>query len=273
MFQTRRTPSATRSALAMLEVIYHSIVRDIRRTHRNAVAGLFLNIVQTITFVLAFYLMFALIGIRGAALRGDFLLYIMSGIFVFMVHIKTVAAVVKAEGPASSMMQHAPLNTFITISASAIGSLYIQLLSLFVILFFYHVLVTPVVIDNPAGAMGMLLLSWLSGVGVGIVFAAIKPWFPEFVTVGSSVYSRINMIASGKMFVANSLPAHILPLFAWNPLFHIIDRARGFVFVNYNPNFTSIGYPLGIAFVMIVLGFMAESYTRRHASISWGAGR
>lgn len=262
-----------RSALAMLEVIYHSIVRDIRRTHRNAVAGLFLNIVQTMTFVLAFYLMFALIGIRGAALRGDFLLYIMSGIFVFMVHIKTVAAVVKAEGPASSMMQHAPLNTFITISASAIGSLYIQLLSLFVILFFYHVLVTPVVIDNPAGAMGMLLLSWLSGVGVGIVFAAIKPWFPEFVTVGSSVYSRINMIASGKMFVANSLPAHILPLFAWNPLFHIIDQARGFVFVNYNPNFTSIGYPLGVAMVMIVLGFMAESYTRRHASISWGAGR
>ncbi|MCC5972526.1 MAG: ABC transporter permease [Rubellimicrobium sp.] len=273
MFQTRRTPSAMRSALAMLEVIYHSIVRDIRRTHRNAVAGLFLNIVQTMTFVLAFYLMFALIGIRGAALRGDFLLYIMSGIFVFMVHIKTVAAVVKAEGPASSMMQHAPLNTFITISASAIGSLYIQLLSLFVILFFYHVLVTPVVIDNPAGAMGMLLLSWLSGVGVGIVFAAIKPWFPEFVTVGSSVYSRINMIASGKMFVANSLPAHILPLFAWNPLFHIIDQARGFVFVNYNPNFTSIGYPLGVAMVMIVLGFMAESYTRRHASISWGAGR
>jgi ABC-type polysaccharide/polyol phosphate export permease len=273
MFETRREPSALRSGAALLELIYHSVVRDIRKTHRNAIAGLFLNILQTVVFVLAFYLMFSLVGLRGSALRGDFLLYIMSGIFLFMVHTKAVAAVVKADGPASSMMQHAPLNTFITISAAAISSLYIQVLSLLTVLFFYHVLFTPVTIDNPSGAMGMVLLSWLSGVGVGIVFASIKPWFPDFVTVGSSVYSRLNMVASGKMFVANTLPGYMLSLFDWNPLFHTIDQARGFIFLNYNPHFSSISYPLYVSIALIVIGLMAESYTRRHASISWGAGR
>jgi ABC-type polysaccharide/polyol phosphate export permease len=273
MFGITRQTTARHRAASMLELIYHSVVRDIRKSHRNAVAGLLLNILQTVIFVLAFYLMFTFLGARGSAIRGDFLLYIMSGIFLFMVHTKAVASVVKSEGPTSSMMQHAPLNTLVTIAASAIGSLYIQVLSLFTVLFFYHVLFTPVVIDDPVGAMWMLLLSWLSGVGVGIIFVSIKPWYPEFVTVASSVYSRLNMIASGKMFVANTLPGYMLALFDWNPLFHTIDQARGYVFLNYSPHFSSPSYPLYVALALMVIGFMAESYTRRHASVSWGAAR
>lgn len=273
MFGKPAEPTSRHRTAGTLELIYHSVVRDIRKSHRNAVAGLLLNIAQTVIFVLAFYFMFTFMGVRGSAIRGDFLLYIMSGIFLFMVHTKAMSAVVKSDGPTSSMMQHAPLNTLVTITASAIGSLYIQLLSLFTVLFFYHVLFTPVVIDDPVGAMGMLLLAWLSGVGVGVIFVSIKPWFPEFVTVASSIYSRVNMIASGKMFVANTLPGHLLSLFDWNPLFHTIDQARGYVFLNYSPHFSSGSYPLYVALALIVVGFMAESYTRRHASISWGAAR
>jgi ABC-type polysaccharide/polyol phosphate export permease len=111
-----------------------------------------------------------------------------------------------------------------------------------------------VVIDKPVGALAMLLLSWLSGVGVGIILMSAKPWFPEGVIIVSSIYARINMIASGKMFVANSLPAHILALFDWNPLFHTIDQSRGFIFINYNPHFSSISYPIFVSIGLIVLG-------------------
>ena len=67
----------------MLELIYHSIVRDVRRTHSNALVGLAMNILQTVMLVITFYAMFYLLGMRGNAIRGDFLLYIMSGIFLF----------------------------------------------------------------------------------------------------------------------------------------------------------------------------------------------
>ena len=43
-------------------------------------------------------------------------------------------------------------------------------LSLVVLLFLYHVIMAPVVIDDPIGAMGMMLLAWFSGFAVGIVF-------------------------------------------------------------------------------------------------------
>ena len=69
--------------------------------------------------------MFTILGLKGTAIRGDFMLYIMSGIFLFLTHTKAMGAVLKAEGPASALMKHAPMNTIIAISSAAIASLYI----------------------------------------------------------------------------------------------------------------------------------------------------
>lgn len=261
------------AGITIAELIYHSIVRDIRKSHGNAVLAVLMNMLQAAIFVLTFYVMFSVLGLRGTALRGDFLLYIMSGIFLFMTHTKTLGAVVGSEGPASPMMKHAPLNTIITIAAAALGTLYIQVLSLFVILFIYHAVITPITIDQPIAAFGMLLVAWYTGLALGVLLLSLKPWFPTFVGIFSTVYQRANMIASGKMFVANTLPSFMLAMFDWNPLFHAIDQSRGFVFLNYVPRYTSIEYAMTVGTVLLVIGLMGEFYTRKHASASWSARR
>jgi ABC-type polysaccharide/polyol phosphate export permease len=273
MFQYRSNKSKFSSALTILELIFHSVVRHVRSAHSNAFLAIGKNMLQVVVFVLAFYVMFSVLGLRRSAVRGDFLLYLMSGIFLFMCHTKAVGAIVKSEGPNHPMMQHAPMNTVITISAAAIGSLYIQLLTMFVILFGYHVAIKPITIDNPAGAVGMLLLAWFSGCAIGLVLLALRPWFPTGVSLISTIYQRANMIASGKMFLANNLPAYMLPIFSWNPLFHTIDQARGYVFINYNPMNTNWHYTLWVGIVLTMIGLMGEFYTRRHASLSWSARR
>ncbi len=273
MLQKRQPRSGWAIGFGLLELIFHSAVRSVRKSHRNALVGLFMNMAQTLLLVLVFYVMFGVFNLRGAAIRGDFLLYIMSGIFLFMCHIKAIGAVVHAEGSGSPIMKHAPMNTLISVIAAAIGALYIQILSLVVVLFIYHVAITPITIHNPAGAMGLVLLAWFSGVGIGMVFLAIKPWWPGFTELGSQIYMRANMIASGKMFVANALPAFMLPYFDWNPLFHAIDQARGHVFIDYVPMQTSASYALYVALVGLVIGLMGEFYTRQRASISWQAKR
>ena len=274
MFQTiRKQQSGFSSALTLLELTYHSAVRSVRKSHNNAFWAIGSNLLQSVIFVLAFYVMFSMLGLKGAAIRGDFLLYIMSGIFLFMTHTKVLAAVVASEGPASPMMQHAPMNTIISIAAAALGSLYIQVLSMVIILFIYHVGFQPIVIEEPFKAFGMLLLAWFYGVALGIVLLSIKPWFPQFVSIFTTIYQRANMIASGKMFVANSLPSFMLAMFDWNPLFHCIDQTRGFVFLNYNPRYTEWDYAIWVSLVLIMFGLMGEFYTRRHASISWDARR
>jgi len=116
MFQVEAKKTRSRTIFGMLELVYHATVREV----------------------------FALLGMRGAAIRGDFLLYIMSGIFLFLTHTKAMGAVVGSEGPASPMMQHAPMNTAISITAAALASLYLQTLSLVFVLFIYHVAFVPV---------------------------------------------------------------------------------------------------------------------------------
>lgn len=273
MFQHRSPRTRIGGGVEILSLIFHAAVRSVRRTHGNAVIGLAMNIMQTVVLVLVFYVMMRVLGMRASAIRGDFLLYIMSGIFMFMTHVKAMGAVVGSEGPTSPMMQHAPMNTVIAIGAAALGSLYIQVLSLFVVLFVYHAAFTPITIHQPVEAFGMLLLSWFSGVSIGMVFLAIKPWFPGFTGIGSQIYMRANMIASGKMFLANAMPTRILVMFTWNPLFHTIDQARGFIFLNYNPHYSSISYPIYVSLACLMLGLIGEFYTRQHASISWSAKR
>ncbi|NNE53709.1 MAG: ABC transporter permease [Sulfitobacter sp.] len=274
MFQSKRKPeTGIGGALAIAEVVYHSIVRSVRKQHNNAFIAIGLNMMQAVLFVGALFLMFSLLGVRGAQLRGDFLIYILSGIFLYLTHIKSLGAVMGAEGPTSPMMQHAPMNTIVSILSNALGALYLQTLSLLLILFIYHVLWNPVEIDQPIAAFGMVLLSWFTGCALGLVLLAIKPWFPSVVSIIAMVYQRANMIASGKMFVANALPSYMLTMFDWNPLFHIIDQARGFAFVNYYPRYSNWEYSFNIGLACIVLGLMGEFYTRKHASLSWSARR
>jgi len=274
MFKPRKeSQSNVGAALTMAEVIYHSVVRSVRKTHNNAFMALGSNIMQMVVFVLAFYVMFSILGMQGAAIRGDFLIYIMTGIFIFMAHTKTMSAVLGADGPASPMMQHAPMNTMISILSAAIGALYVQVLSLLLMLFVYHVAFTPFEIYDPMSALGMVIIGWFTGAALGLTLLSIQPWSPAFVKLFSTIYQRANMIASGKMFVANTLPGFMLAMFDWNPLFHAIDQARGYTFINYNPRYSSWEYALWVGIVLLVVGLMGEFYTRKHASLSWSARR
>ncbi len=274
MFRVQRAKTNTRTTLEILELIFHAAVRSVRKTHRNALGGLLLNILQTVILILVFWVMGEYLGMMRNNIRGaNFVLYIMSGIFLFMTHTKAIGAVAKAEGPTSAMMLHAPMNTIIAITSSALGELYLQTLSAAVVLYVYHAAFTPITIDDPVGTMGMFLLAWGSGVAIGMIFKAVTPWAPDFFGVLTNIYSRANMIASGKMFVANGIPPNIRAFFDWNPLFHAIDQSRGYVFLNYDPRYTSISYPVIVMCICLLIGLMMEFYTRKHASVSWGAGR
>ena len=276
MFQKTVPTNHVSSAVNILELIYYNTVRSVRKAHGNAFMSIAVSVFQSLLFVLFFYIMFTIMGLKGLALRGDFVIFLLTGIFMFMTHNKAVGAVLGSEGPSSAMMQHAPMNTFISIVSGMLSVLYIQVLAIILILFVYDIAVNPYVLTeivDPMPVIGMLLLSWFSGGAVGMVFLAMKPWLPGLTATLSNVYKRANMIASGKMFVANSLPAFMISLFDWNPLFHTIDQARGFAFINYVPRNTNWEYVVYLSLTLLMIGLMGEFYTRKHASASWSARR
>jgi ABC-type polysaccharide/polyol phosphate export permease len=273
MFQVRVNKTKTQSFIAMLAVVYHSIVRSARSGHRNAIVALLLNMMQGVMLVGMFFLFFRVLGMRSSPIRGDMLLFLITGVFLFLTHIKAVKEVAGAGSSTSAMMLHGPMNTIIAIIAAAMACLYQQFLTLVFVLGIYHAAFAPVVIDDPIPAFGFFLLAWFTGCTMGLLFLALRPWFPKFTTILMQLYRRSNMIFSGKMVVVNTMPAHLLPFFEWNPLFHTIDQIRGAVFLHYNPHVTSTTYPLYLALVCLMIGLMGEFFSRQHASVSWAAGR
>lgn len=274
MFKYQRNQSLLGGAFTTAELIFHAVVRDIRTQHTNAVMAIIINIMQMLLLAVFFYFLMSLMGRFGAPkIRGEFILYILSGIFLYLTHVKSVNSVMKVGSGNNPMTLHSPMSIMVMISAAALGAFYTQIVSILVILFFYSAVVSPLEIQYPGGAFGMLVLAWFTGCAVGLVFLALQPWFPRLITILGMVYRRMNMIFSGKMFVANALGGVMLTMFAWNPLFHIIDQCRGFVFRNYFPRNTNWEYALWVGIVLTMIGLLAEFYTRKQVSKSWDARR
>nr|WP_247748152.1 ABC transporter permease [Ruegeria sp. R13_0] len=260
-------------AFTTAELVFHAVVRNIRSQHSNAVVAIVRSIVQVLALVVVFYLIMSFMGARVAKVRGDLVLYLLSGVFLFLVHIKSVKQVAGVSAGNNPMMLHSPMNMMVMIMASAFGILYTMLVTLFIILFLYHVAITPLVIEEPGAAFAMVLLSWFTGCAVGLVFMALTPWFPTTAAILTTVYRRLNMVFSGKMFLANALGGYTLMLFAWNPLFHLIDQCRGYVFRNYYPRNTSWEYAVWVGVALLMIGLLGVFFTKKHVSQSWSARR
>ncbi|WP_284176664.1 ABC transporter permease [Frigidibacter sp. SD6-1] len=269
--QGRKARSSFEATLETFDLIYHCTVRSLRGGGSNALFELGSNFIQTIVMVLALYLSMTLMGYGSNAMRGDFVVFLMTGVLSYVTYKKTTGSVFGSEGATSPMMLHAPMNPAIALAAAALSSLYLQIATAAVILFGYHCAFKPVQINDPVYAFTMLLLAWLFGIGTGLVLRALKPWAPKLAPTMMLVVQRVNIFASGKMVVGNSLSFGTLYLFSWNPLFHVIDQMRGAVFINYMPRNSSAEYALIASLALIVIGMMGDFFTRQRVSLSWYA--
>lgn len=268
-----KTKSRLQAGFEFLELVYFATLRAVRGPYTNAVYGMVMNVVRATMVLAIFVMMFSVLGMRRFAIRGDFILYVMSGVFMFLTFTKSMGAVSGAEGPTSPMMMHAPMNPVVAVISAALAALYQQFFTTVIILFFYHAVMSPLHIHDIVGLLAMFLLAWFSGSAIGLIFYAAKPWNPDLVALLTMLFQRANMIASGKMFVANQASASVRSMFDWNPLYHTIDQGRGFAFLNYQPRYTSIEYPIYAALVCIMIGLMGQFFTRKYVSISWSRRR
>lgn len=273
MFATHQNRSIRQAAFNTLVLIFHQTVYNLRKSDRSPIWGLVTVMMQSMVMIAFFMVMFYIMGVRRSPVRGDFMIYIITGIFLFMTHVSAVGAVSGSGSINSAMTKHDPISSVVLLVSAALAALYKQVLSMIILLTLYTTLVTGVSVENWRGCLGMLLLAWFWGCCVGLVFLSIRPWWPKGAAVITMMYQRLNMIASGKMFLANTIPAFMLPYLSWNPLFHIIDQSRGYAFINYNPRNTNLDYPLICCVVVLMVGLMLEFVTRNSVSISWSAGK
>lgn len=273
MFTARHNRNSFEAGFAQLALIYHQTVHELRKGHANALVGLLMTAMQSVVMIAGFMVLFLLLGMRSSPVQGgDYLIFMMTGIFMFMAHTQTLGAVANSTKAGQMMLNHAPMTTAVLISASALAVLYRQIFACVIILTVYYCF-KPFVIEYPVATFSMLILAWASGVAIGVVLLALRPWAPGLANILTLVFQRANMVFSGKMFLASQMPDIFLKMFLWNPLFHVIDQARGFAFVNYSATKTNLAYPIYFTIAVVMIGLIGEFLTRKSQSLSWGAGK
>ncbi|MEX0971304.1 MAG: ABC transporter permease [Paracoccaceae bacterium] len=258
------------AAFNFSERVYHATVHEIRKSSGNAPLGILNEMLQTIMYVAMFYFLYQIISLRGLAIRGDFILFLLTGVFLFLLHNRAIRSVLSSVDATQPIMLHRPMTTMLSIASKALSGLYFQLSAAGLILFFVFIFRGGIELQDPFGLVLPVFTAWSSGIAIGLVFLMLRPFAPKLVGLVSMVYMRANMVTSGKAMPAAYMPAVMIDWFDWNPLFHSIDQARDATFVNYDTAVSSPTYALYFTLLFVLFGLMGEFWMRQNMSASWG---
>lgn len=258
-------------ALEFLDLIFHSVVREVRTQSGNATFGVLKEVSNIAIFMGIFYLISVFMG-SGAAIRGSLVMFLLTGIVLFLVHIKAVASVRGASKATSAIMMHSPMTVILSIMAKAFAGLYLQFVAVLIILLFLWVFGADLSVHDPGGLVLPVFFSWASGISVGMVLMVFAPFFPFVINTISPLYQRAQMFTSGKFIPAAYMPAVMVGWFSWNPLFHTIDQVRVAAFVNYTSDATNMSYPIWFTTIALLIGLMGEFWARKNLSKSKHGG-
>jgi ABC-type polysaccharide/polyol phosphate export permease len=241
---------------SFFDILGVSVLREFRSTSGGAVMSVVKSFMQPLLLFFGFFILYEVFG-RGMIIRGDFVLFMITGIMLFLLHIRAVKKLQTESGAQQSgMIFYAKASMLLNILASALHELYLNTIAMVIILTFAYLIRGHLEIYEPGRMIAPLFFAWASGLAVGMLFSAVAPLFPVVSGSFYQFYRRAQMFTSGKMFLANLVPASILPFFDWNPLFHTIDQARGAAFINYLPRNTNMSYPIYFTIAVITIALI-----------------
>ena len=239
---------------------FHYAVAQVRKKAGSTSLGfvkLILTTMAMFVFMMGLMMLIRMGGSFGVSIRGEFLLYVLSGVAMFMTHNKIFGAVADLYKP-DAMLPVLSISRGIMIMGAILENLYMT----FVVNFLFYIVICiiygEIIMDNPFGFAYCYFVLVLWSVSLGLIFQAITPLAPSVFRILANFYKRIGIVTSGKMVPGNLLGAmgKFGGIFLWNPLFHIIDQGRGFIFDQYNPFISTLEYPIKasiIAFTFAII--------------------
>ena len=250
---------------AFFSLVFALTVRDLRTENRSAALGVLMSTGMVLLTALTFYFFMSFLGGRSAPIRTDAITFTVAGFLVFFFHIRTVSAVAGSLKP--GMMRHSRASPFLFVCVKAFATLYKMTLATIILMTVNYLLRDVWEMQDGLTLIFILLTGWLGGIGVGIIMMAAQ----RYLVWGNLIqmtYIRVCFFTSGKFFVAGHMPNWMRSAMDWNPLFHVLDQARGALFLNYSADTTSVLYPYAIYGAVLVLAMMIEQYVRVNYSVS-----
>lgn len=119
----------------------------------------------------------------------------------------------------------------------------------------------PLSTDNLFALLACVIITWLMGSGLGIIFGVASMKVKELEKIVAYI-QRPLLFVSAVIYPISALPPEYKKYILLNPLVHTIEYARSCLFPSYSSDGVNLVYPATFALVSISMGMMVYRNNR-----------
>lgn len=236
------------------DVIFALVRRDVYSRFSGNFIGLGWAYIAPLVWIAATYFAFILFG-RTVPVYTDMISFIISGLIPYAGFRYVVTNVSRT----NATIQRLLIFPTVKIEHAVAGAALIETANIILVFglvwFGNYLAFDNAEADNPLQWLEGIILACGLGASYSYLFVALTEYNAVFRQLGA-VILRPAFFISAIFFTANELPDRILPFFAWNPLLHAIEIARGGMLLHYESRVATSLYALAW---VIGLGLLAAA--------------
>lgn len=238
-----------------LDVVFYRAFTEIKTEIYSQWLGLLWWILEPLLYMGVFYIIFAILGLRGG---GDIVPFLLVGLVPwkwFAASVYTGSVSIKR---AAALIQQIYVPKYVFLCVSVLTSLmrFIVVLSLLLLfLVFYGYQVTPAWLD----LLPVIFVQGLLVFGVAGLFAALIPFVEDLLILVTNGLTLMFFL-SGIFFDISKAPASLLPYIYLNPMVTLIEAYREVLLEGREPNWLAL---LGVGAFAFALTMAALYLLRR----------
>ncbi len=245
------------------KVIFALTLRETRSRYGNSKLGFFWALFEPFAHIVVFIGIFSALG-RATPIGDNMGLFILTGIIPWLLYNNTIGKVMA--GPASNKAllgypQVMPID--ITISR-----VILEFSTLFLVMLFFigvaKYMGTSIRLDSFLEIMKATGLILLLSMGIGMINAAIIPYFPSYGNIFRAL-SRPLYFVSGVFFTASFLSPEVYELVDFNPMLHLIEWFRSGFYPNFESDLYEPDYATYVCVSIFAIGLFIERLSSKRA--------
>lgn len=251
---------ARRVRFQRLRVLFALMVREMGTTFGRTWGGYFWAIAEPLGGILLLSLAFGL-ALRTPPLGSSFMLFYATGYIPYSTYRSVSSDVTSAIRSNKGLLSY----PVVTVLDAVLSKLLLSMLTMLVVAVvlytaIIYTLAQPVRIDIGAITLAFFLAA-LIGLGIGTVNCVLFGFFPIWRSIWK-ILSRPTFIASGVLFLYESVPGALQEVLWYNPVAHVIGLMRAGIYGGYHPTWISVPYVVGVALTLFVIGtYLLRRYT------------
>ena len=244
-------------------VISALTLRETRSRYGNSKLGFFWALFEPFAHVVVFIGIFSALD-RAIPLGDNMGLFILTGIIPWLLYsnlVNNVMGGIQSNKALLGYPQVMPIDITISRIILVFSTMFL------VMLFFLGVATymgTAIRIDSFLEMMKVTGLLILLATGIGLINAAIIPYYPSYESIFSA-FSRPLYFISGIFFTANFLSPEVYAIVDFNPLIHLIEWFRSGFYPNFQSDLYDPEYAVTVCVSIFAIGLLVERLSSKRA--------